>query len=124
LPNVAAVGAANEMLKLFALCYTVFRSSGVRLRLILQPDAMSVTPDLVPAFFCGEIMSNIKAILEALQAGPATSTELADRLTDGPSFRKGRLLRAHQKTIGKREMTDRVGKGPKTAYRYELIHTS
>ena len=121
---MAAVGAANEMLELFAVCYTVFRSSGVRLRLILQPDAMSVTPDLVPAFFCGEIMSNIKAILEALQSGPATSTELADRLQMDRASAKVACLALIKKQLVKRDMVDRMGKGPKTAYRYELIHTS
>ena len=121
---MAAVGSANEVLKLFAGCYTVFRSSGVRLRLILQPDAMSVTPDLVPAFFCGEIMSNIKAILGALQAGPATSTQLADRLQMDRASAKVACLALIKKQLVKRDMVDRMGKGPKTAYRYELIHTS
>jgi predicted transcriptional regulator len=121
---VAAVRAANEVLKLYAKCYTVFGSSGVELRLILQPDAMSVTPDLVPAFFCGEIMSNIKAILEALQAGPATSTELADRLQMDRASAKVACLALIKKQLVKREMTDRVGKGPKTQYRYELKSTS
>jgi predicted transcriptional regulator len=65
-------------------------------------------------------MSNVKSILEALQAGPATSTELADRLQMDRASAKVALLALVKKQLVNREMTDRVGKGPKTAYRYEL----
>ena len=69
-------------------------------------------------------MSNVKSILEALQAGPATSTELADKLQMDRASAKVALLALVKKQLVNREMTDRVGKGPKTQYRYELIHTS
>lgn len=66
-------------------------------------------------------MSNVKAILEALKSGPATSTELADRIPMDKSSVKVACLALIKKQLVKREMTDRVGKGPKSAYRYELI---
>ena len=81
---------------------------------------MSVQPDSVPVFFCGEQMSNVKAILEALKEGPATSTELADKLTMDRASAKVACLALIKKQLVKREMVDRMGKGPKTAYRYEL----
>lgn len=68
-------------------------------------------------------MSNVKAILEALQAGPATSTELADRLQMDRASAKVACLALIKKQLVKREMTDRVGKGPKTAYKYELCES-
>lgn len=75
-------------------------------------------------FFVRGIMSNVKAILEALQSGPATSTELADKTGMDRSSAKVACLALLKKQLVKREMTDRVGKGPKTAYRYELISAS
>jgi hypothetical protein len=119
LPNVAAFRAANEMLQLFAWCYTVFRLSG-----ILRAENSSSLPDAMSGFFLRGNMSNVKAILEALQSGPATSTELADKTGMDRSSAKVACLALLKKQLVKREMTDRVGKGPKTAYRYELISAS
>lgn len=69
-------------------------------------------------------MSNVDAILQALKEGPATSTELADKTQMGRASAKVACFALIKKQLVKREMIDRVGKGPKTAYRYELIHTS
>ena len=69
-------------------------------------------------------MSNVNKVLEQLKQGPQTSTQVADAIQMDRSSAKVALLALLKKQLVKREKTDRVGKGPKTAYRYELTNQS
>lgn len=59
-------------------------------------------------------------ILEALQSGPATSTELAERTGEIRANIKVALVTMVKRNMVTREKIVREGKGPKSQYCYQL----
>lgn len=59
-------------------------------------------------------------ILDSLSAGPATSTELADRTELNRGAVKVALVTMVKRGMVLRERVERQGKGPKTIYCYKL----
>ena len=63
-------------------------------------------------------------ILEALQSGPATSTELAERTGEIRANIKVALVTMVKRNMVTREKVVREGKGPKSQYCYQLGGTN
>ena len=59
-------------------------------------------------------------ILEALQAGPATSTEIAEKTGEMRGRVKVALVTMVKRNMVSREKIVREGKGPKSQYCYKL----